>query len=74
MLDILAKLAPFAATFAAGAVVALKVIAPRTKSKWDDKVLDFLVAAVPFLPHEAPKPPAQVRDRIIDHRAKQLSK
>lgn len=34
----------------AGALVALRFIAPRTKSKKDDRVLEVLERAIPFLP------------------------
>ena len=69
MLDFLKDLAPYVATFGAGLVCALKVIAPRTRTKYDDKVLAFVEAALPFVPkHVAEKAPVAPRAKVIDHR------
>lgn len=66
----LLSISTYLAVFGAGIAVALKVIAPRTKTKVDDKVLGWIEAILPLLPKSAPKaPPAAVRPRNRDHRA-----
>lgn len=53
----------------AGAVVALKVIAPRTRTVYDDRALSFLekVGSVLGLVRKVPAP-APARPRVVDHR------
>lgn len=52
----LATILVFLTGLLAGGVAALKVIAPRTKTTKDDKVLEVLEKAEEFLPHAAAKP------------------
>lgn len=54
--------------FAGGVVVALKVIAPKTKTRADDKVLEWVEAILPLLPKSAPPVPKSVRPAARDHR------
>lgn len=63
----------FAGGLVSGAIVALKIIAPRTKTKKDDRVLEALekLPKLPpsFLATEAPTSSAPApRDRTRDHR------
>lgn len=53
----------------AGAVVALKVIAPRTKTVYDDRALSFLekLGALVGLVRRSPEP-AKARPQRVDHR------
>ena len=61
-------------SFVAGAVAAavplLTVIVKHTKTQKDDEVLAWVEKVLPFLPKDAPKPPASVAPRpvSIDHR------
>lgn len=65
----LLSISTYLAAFGGGVVLALKVIAPRTKSKVDDKVLSWVEAILPLLPKSAPKAPdAVVRPKVVDHR------
>lgn len=54
----------------AGAVLALKVIAPRTKTVKDDKVLSFLekVGKLLGVVQVTKAAPAPARPRVVDHR------
>lgn len=57
------------------AIVILKVVAPRTKTTKDDKVLEVLERAAPYLPAkgtgDVAKPVDAVsREQVRDHRAK----
>jgi len=56
-----------------GAILALKVIAPRTKTTADDKALEILEAARPYLPAKgdgtkAAPVDAVSREQVRDHR------
>ncbi len=67
MPDLLSVLSLVSA-FAGGVVVALKVIAPKTRTSVDDKVLAWVEAILPLLPKSAPPVPAVARPKSVDHR------
>lgn len=61
-------IATVAGSVIAGAVIALKVIAPRTKTVYDDKALSFLEKLGALVGLVTVKPAVKVREKRIDHR------
>lgn len=57
-----------AGSVVAGAVIALKVIAPRTRSVYDDKALSFLEKVGALIGLVQVKKPVPVRPLRQDHR------
>lgn len=55
----------------AGILIGLKIIAPRTKTKIDDRALEIAEVVVPVLTANQPAKPAPtpVRPKSRDHRA-----
>ena len=53
-----------------GAIFALKVIAPKTSTTIDDKVLKALEYAESILKMSQPAPTTTARASVVDHRSK----